>query len=194
MGKTVKQVSQGLGISKPAVTQRMNAIKNFRSNYTHKVGNHLEISEKGIDLLTNYRTKNHQSKTTSGKEDSKKNKESKQIDALYLLKQIEIKDKQIDNLQKSLDKQQTLLDQQQQLQLTMVTENGKLKERVKKLSDLIAIPESINKRQSSEKNDELSDIQKYFDIKDKDASQSFKKTEKNDSLKNKFTKSWWHFW
>lgn len=29
MGKTVRQVSQELGISKPAVTQRMNTIKTF---------------------------------------------------------------------------------------------------------------------------------------------------------------------
>ncbi|OXT09948.1 DUF536 domain-containing protein, partial [Streptococcus sp. KR] len=41
MEKTVKQVSQELKISKPAVTQRMNTIKNFRTNYTHRIGNHL---------------------------------------------------------------------------------------------------------------------------------------------------------
>ena len=133
MGKTVRQVSQKLGISKPAVTQRMNTIKSFRSNYTHKVGNHLEISEKGIDLLINYSAENHRGKVENGKKNGNKDsKSSKEVDTIYLMKQIEIKDKQIDNLQKSLDKQQILLDQQQQLQLTAVTENKKLKKQINK--------------------------------------------------------------
>lgn len=169
MGKTVRQVSQELGISKPAITQRMNAIKSFRSNYTHKVGNHLEINEKGVALLSNYNNENHQFKTISGKqmcnENSKNGKNSKQVDITYLMRQIEVKDKQMDNLQKSLDKQQTLLNQQQQLQLTTVTENRKLKERVQKLNNLIETSNSVNKQQVSGEQDQ-----------------------------NKSNKSWWHFW
>ncbi|PAK68798.1 DUF536 domain-containing protein, partial [Staphylococcus haemolyticus] len=86
------------------------------------IGNHLVINEKGIDLLTNYNAINHRTKTKINKinnnENSKFGNNSNQINTAYLIRQIEVKDKQIDNLQKSLDKQQTLLNQQQQLQLT----------------------------------------------------------------------------
>lgn len=166
MKKTVKQVSKELGISKPAVTQRMNAIKNFRANYTHKIGNHLEINERGVDLLTSHNSEYHKLKTISGNKNSKK---GKQVDAIYLMRQIMIKDKQIDNLQTSLDKQQTLLDQQQQLQLTTVTENRKLKEEVYKLSGLIETSkrhEKVDKTNNSE----------------------------NQVSKNKVIKNWWKFW
>lgn len=193
MGKTVRQVSQELGISKPAVTQRMNTIKNFRPNYTHKVGNHLEISEKGIDLLTNYSTEDHRTKTANdkknGNKDNESNKNSKQVDTIYLMKQIEVKDKQIDNLQKSLDKQQILLDQQQQLQLTTVTENRKLKERVKKLDGLIENFQIVNKQQLNDKNGYLSNTHSLSDNNNGEAERSPQK-----NYKKKSTKSWWHFW
>ncbi|KAL3946196.1 DUF536 domain-containing protein [Lentilactobacillus hilgardii] len=196
MGKTVRQVSQELGISKPAVTQRMNTIKSFRSNYTHKVGNHLEINEKGINLLTNYGTEDHRTKVTNDKEkgnkDNKSNKNSKQVDTIYLMKQIEIKDKQIDNLQKSLDKQQILLDQQQQLQLTIVSENRKLKERIQKLSGLIETSKPVNKQQINDKNNNLSNVYRSSDNKNTNDKHTQKRVVNTDH--KKVNKSWWHFW
>lgn len=202
MGKTVRQVSQELGISKPAVTQRMNTIKNFRPNYTHKVGNHLEISEKGIDLLTNYSTEDHRTKTANdkknGNKDNESNKNSKQVDTIYLMKQIEAKDKQIDNLQKSLDKQQILLDQQQQLQLTIVAENRKLKERVQKLSGLIEPSKPVNKQQINDKHNNLSNVYRSNDNKNTNDKYTQKRVVNTDNFKKKIdkkvTKSWWHFW
>ncbi|PAK80689.1 hypothetical protein B8W93_11255 [Lentilactobacillus kefiri] len=193
MEKTVKQVSQELKISKPAVTQRMNTIKNFRTNYTHRIGNHLVINEKGIDLLTNYNAINHRTKTKINKinnnENSKFGNNSNQINTAYLIRQIEVKDKQIDNLQKSLDKQQTLLNQQQQLQLTTVTENRKLKERVKKLDGLIENFQIVNKQQLNDKNGYLSNTHSLSDNNNGEAERSPQK-----NYKKKSTKSWWHFW
>lgn len=184
MKETVKQLSQELGISKPAVTQRMNAIKGFRSNYTHKIGNHLEISEKGVELLTNYRTEDHRFKTVSGKKNTKNKRSRKQNDTIYLIKQIEVKDKQIDNLQRSLDKQQTLLDQQQQLQLATVAENRKLKEQVQKLNTLIETTKPVSKQQIIDRRIDLSNVDNPNDSNSKNDNRN----------KKKITKSWWHFW
>lgn len=184
MKKTVKQLSQELGISKPAVTQRMNAIKGFRSNYTHKIGNHLEISKKGVELLTNYRTEDHRFKTVSGKNNTKNNRSRKQNDTVYLMKQIGVKDKQIDNLQRSLDKQQTLLDQQQQLQLAAVAENRKLKEQVQKLNSLIEISKTVSKQQIIDRRANLSNVDNPNDINSKNDNRN----------KKEVTKNWWHFW
>lgn len=78
-------------------------------------------------------------------------------------KQLATKDRQIDHLTK-------LLDQQQQLQLTAVSENRELKERVKKLNALIETPTNFRESQ----------IQNNID--------------NNNHIKNRITKKWYHFW
>lgn len=66
-----------------------------------------------------------------------------------MLKQLDVKDQQISKLQKSLD-------QQQQLQLATLAENRQLKDRVQKLSSLLGASSSAQKRQVTNKNDNLS--------------------------------------
>lgn len=192
MRKTVKQVSQELGISKPAVTQRMNAIENFRLHYTHKVGNRLEINEQGIYLLNNYSFKRHKSLN------SWKSDDNNQLANSYLTEQISVKDKQIANLQKSLDKQQTLLDQQQQLQLAIVSENRQLKEKVRKLSDSIEISKTVNRQQINGKNSSLPNMRNPNDNGhingNSDKNRVFKNNDAQKKIHKNASKYWWHFW
>lgn len=54
MGKTIRQLSEELQLSKQAINQRISSIKDFRSKYTHKVKNHLEIDEQGVKILANF--------------------------------------------------------------------------------------------------------------------------------------------
>ncbi|WP_405318295.1 hypothetical protein [Lactiplantibacillus plantarum] len=54
MGKTIRQLSEELQLSKQAINQRISSIKGFRSKHTHKVKNHLEIDEQGVEMLANF--------------------------------------------------------------------------------------------------------------------------------------------
>lgn len=47
----IKELSDELGITPQAVQKRMNGIKGFRNKYTKKVGNRIEISNKGVEIL-----------------------------------------------------------------------------------------------------------------------------------------------
>lgn len=76
-----------------------------------------------------------------------------------LLKQLDIKDRQIFKLQKPLD--------QQQLQLSAVTENRELKEKVESLNKLIESSRSTQKRQATKKKDNLPNNDNPSHIKDK---------------------------
>ena len=54
LGKTIRQLSEELQLSKQAINQRISSIKDFRSKHTHKVKNHLEIDEQGVKMLANF--------------------------------------------------------------------------------------------------------------------------------------------
>lgn len=61
-----------------------------------------------------------------------------------------------------------MIDQQQQLQLATVAENKKLKDHIQKLSGLLEIPKSARNQQENDRKEAIH--------------------------KNRFHKSWWHFW
>lgn len=129
LAKTIREISEQLGISKQAVQQRMNEIDDFRSKYTRKVGNRLEIDDTGVNLLTGKEAVNRKDNQQERKNQQANGDNNNKFEDT-LLKQLEVKDNQIAQLQKALD-------QQQQLQLTTVQENHRLKDQVQQLGGYI---------------------------------------------------------
>ncbi|WP_072540063.1 DUF536 domain-containing protein [Lactiplantibacillus plantarum] len=78
------------------------------------------------------------------------------------------RDKQLATKDRQIDHLAKLIDQQQQLQLTTVAENKKLKDHMQKLSGLLETSKSAQNQQGNDKEEDIH--------------------------KNKFNKSWWHFW
>ena len=187
LGKTIRQLSEELRLSKQAINQRINSINGFRSKHTHKVKNHLEIDNQGVKMLANFDKQKRQERQPNRQAENDKGKNIDQI----LLKQLDVKDQQIANLQQALD-------QQQKLQIATVAENHRLKEHVQKLSGLLE-PSSATQQQSNDKDDTLSNSDNSRHIKDKNDKQNENKVTESDKeqerlYKSKANKSWWHFW
>lgn len=188
LGKTIRQLSEELKLSKQAINQRINSINGFRSKHTYKVKNHLEIDNQGVKLLANFdKQKRHERQQNQ----QDKNDKNENIDHI-LLKQLDVKDQQIANLQQALD-------QQQKLQIATVSENHRLKEHVRKLSGLLEPSSATQQQQSNDKDDALSNnantshSKKKNDKHDKDSAVDADKRPQK-THKNKTNNSWWHFW
>lgn len=194
LGKTIRQLSEELQLSKQAINQRISSIKDFRSKHTHKVKNHLEIDEQGVKMLANFDKQKRQDQQVNRQErqaeNDKQDKKKTNINDV-LLKQLDVKDQQISKLQKSLD-------QQQQLQLATLAENRQLKGHIQKLSGLLESSNSTQKRQATRKNGNLSNGANFSNTKDKNDKQEKNRVvddEKQKKIhKNKINNSWWHFW
>ena len=186
LGKTIRQLSEELRLSKQAINQRINSINGFRSKHTHKVKNHLEIDNQGVKMLANFDTQKRQERQPNRQAENDKDKNIDQI----LLKQLDVKDQQIANLQQALD-------QQQKLQIATVAENHRLKEHVQKLSGLLE-SSSATQQQSNDKDDTLSNSDNSSHIKDKNNKQNGNKVAVCDNRQKKSFKrknnNWWHFW
>ena len=187
LGKTIRQLSEELKLSKQAINQRINSINGFRSKHTYKVKNHLEIDNQGVKMLANFDKQKRQERQPNRQAENDKDKNIDQI----LLKQLDVKDQQIANLQQALD-------QQQKLQIATVAENHRLKEHVQKLSGLLELS-SATQQQSNDKDDTLSNSDNSSHIKDKNDKQNENKVTESDKeqerlYKSKANKSWWHFW
>lgn len=195
LGKTIRQLSEELQLSKQAINQRISSIKGFRSKHTHKVKNHLEIDEQGVKMLANFDKQKRQDQQVDRQERQVKNgKQDKRETNVnnVLLKQLDVKDQQISKLQKSLD-------QQQQLQLAALAENHQLKNHIQELSGLLESSNSTQKRQATNRNDNLSNSTNSSNTMDKNDKQEKKHVVDYDERqkqihKNKTNKSWWHFW
>ncbi|MCT3063860.1 MULTISPECIES: DUF536 domain-containing protein [Lactiplantibacillus] len=195
MGKTIRQLSEELQLSKQAINQRISSIKDFRSKHTHKVKNHLEIDEQGVKMLANFDKQKRQDQQVDRQERQAENDKQDKKETIInnvLLKQLDVKDQQISKLQKSLD-------QQQQLQLATLAENRQLKGHIQKLNGLLESSNSTQKRQATKKNDNLSNNDNSSYIKDTNDKQDkngvVDADEKQRKIhKNKTNKSWWHFW
>jgi len=194
LGKTIRQISEELKLSKQAINQRISSINGFRSKHTHKVKNHLEIDEQGVKMLANFdkQTRKYQQKNRQARqvENEKQDKKKTNIDDV-LLKQLNVKDQQIANLQQALD-------QQQKLQMATVAENHQLKEHVQKLSGLLEPSSSTQKQQSNDKDDALSNNTNASHSKDKNDNQNGNKVaeygnRQKKAFKNTVNNSWWHF-
>lgn len=195
LGKTIRQLSEELQLSKQAINQRISSIKGFRSKHTYKVKNHLEIDEQGVEMLANFDKQKRQDQQVDRQERQVKNdnqdKRETNINNV-LMKQLDVKDQQISKLQKSLD-------QQQQLQLATLAENRQLKGHIQKLNGLLESSNSTQKRQATKKNDNLSngaDSSNTMDKTDKQEKNRVVDTDEEQKKvhKNKINNSWWHFW
>lgn len=188
LGKTIRQLSEELKLSKQAINQRINSINGFRSKHTYKVKNHLEIDNQGVKMLANFDKQKRQERQTNRQAENDKDKNIDHI----LLKQLDVKDQQIANLQQALD-------QQQKLQIATVSENHRLKEHVRKLSGLLEPSSATQQQQSNDKDDALSNNANTHHSKDKNDKQNenrvagYNNRQKKVS-KNKVNNSWWRFW
>ncbi|NRO67114.1 hypothetical protein IMAU50079_01858 [Lactobacillus helveticus] len=188
LGKTIRQLSEELKLSKQAINQRINSINGFRSKHTYKVKNHLEIDNQGVKMLANFDKQKRQERQPNQQAENDKDENIDHI----LLKQLDVKDQQIANLQQALD-------QQQKLQIATVAENHRLKEHVQKLSGLLEPSSATQQRQANDKDDTLSNSsntshsKEKNDKQDKDSVVGTNKIQKK-IHKNKTNKSWWHFW
>jgi len=188
LGKTIRQLSEELKLSKQGINQRINSINGFRSKHTYKVKNHLEIDNQGVKMLANFDKQKRQERQPNRQAENDKDKNIDQI----LLKQLDVKDKQIANLQQALD-------QQQKLQIATVSENHRLKEHVRKLSGLLEPSSATQQQQSNDKDDALSNNANTRHSKDKNDKQNENKVAESNKeqerlYKSKANKSWWHFW
>lgn len=188
LGKTIRQLSEELKLSKQAINQRINSINGFRSKHTYKVKNHLEIDNQGVKMLANFDKQKRQERQTNRQAENDKDKNIDHI----LLKQLDVKDQQIANLQQALD-------QQQKLQIATVSENHRLKEHVRKLSGLLDSSSATQQQKSNDKDDVLSNNVNTRHSKDKNDKQNENRvTEYNNRQKkvskNKVNNSWWRFW
>ena len=188
LGKTIRQLSEELKLSKQAINQRINSINGFRSKHTYKVKNHLEIDNQGVKMLANFDKQKRQERQPNRQAENDKDKNIDQI----LLKQLDVKDQQIANLQQALD-------QQQKLQIATVSENHRLKEHVRKLSGLLEPSSATQQQQSNDKDDALSNNSNTRHSKDKNDKKNenrvagYNNRQKKVS-KNKVNNSWWRFW
>lgn len=188
LGKTIRQLSEELKLSKQAINQRINSINDFRSKHTYKVKNHLEIDNQGVKMLANFDKQKRQERQTNRQAENDKDKNIDHI----LLKQLDVKDQQIANLQQALD-------QQQKLQIATVSENHRLKEHVRKLSGLLEPSSVTQQQQSNDKDDALSNNANTRHSKDKNDKQNENRVDEYNNRqkkvsKNKVNNSWWRFW
>ena len=188
LGKTIRQLSEELKLSKQAINQRINSINGFRSKHTYKVKNHLEIDNQGVKMLANFDKQKRQERQTNRQAENDKDKNIDHI----LLKQLDVKDQQIANLQQALD-------QQQKLQIATVSENHRLKEHVRKLSGLLEPSSATQQQQSNDKDDALSNNTNTHHSKDKNDKQNENRVDEYNNRqkkvsKNKVNNSWWRFW
>lgn len=188
LGKTIRQLSEELKLSKQAINQRINSINGFRSKHTYKVKNHLEIDNQGVKMLANFDKQKRQERQTNRQAENDKDKNIDHI----LLKQLDVKDQQIANLQQALD-------QQQKLQIATVSENHRLKEHVRKLSGLLDSSSATQQQKSNDKDDVLSNNVNTRHSKDKNDKQNENRVAEYNNRqkkvsKNKVNNSWWRFW
>ncbi|KRM55097.1 hypothetical protein C5L31_000170 [Secundilactobacillus malefermentans] len=188
LGKTIRQLSEELKLSKQAINQRINSINGFRSKHTYKVKNHLEIDNQGVKMLANFDKQKRQERQTNQQAENDKDKNIDHI----LLKQLDVKDQQIANLQQALD-------QQQKLQIATVSENHRLKEHVRKLSGLLDSSSATQQQKSNDKDDVLSNNVNTRHSKDKNDKQNENRVAEYNNRqkkvsKNKVNNSWWRFW
>lgn len=186
--KTVKQLSDQIGVSKPAITKFMT--ETFRSKHTKKQGNRLLIDNAGERIIEAHFKDSSHVKMKSNRKDSdnltKSNRKvinnesllkSKDETIELLKKQLATKDEQLKRRADEIASMHKLMDQNQQLLLNTQEEN-------KRLLALQAPAESSSKAQEGD-----------FEEKAPNSSSNEQKpSEGSTDTKKATAKSWWHFW
>lgn len=186
--KTVKQLSDKIGVSKPAITKFMT--ETFRSKYTKKQGNRLLVDNAGELVIkahfknsahtkskTNQKGNDNLTKSNRKVNDSESLLKSKNETIDLLKKQLATKDEQLKRRADEIASMHKLMDQNQQLLLNTQEENKRL----------LALQTPSNSSQNVQEGD----------FKEKTTNSSSKKqksSEKPADTKKATSKSWWHFW
>ncbi|MBU7527575.1 DUF536 domain-containing protein [Lactiplantibacillus pentosus] len=204
MPKTIRELADELKVSKQTIQyhyQRL-AAKNQQKN---SQGANL-INPTAERIIRGKVAKKQQIGSKEQPKASKENNElvttlRSEIDDLKFQrdKQLATKDQQINNKDQQIDHLEKLVDQQQQLQLASIAENRQLKDRIQELSGLLESSKSTQKRQATNKNDNLSNGGSYHSVKDKndkkDKNHGVDTDEKQKKIhKSKTNNGWWHFW
>ncbi|MCC4478089.1 hypothetical protein LMB76_07650 [Limosilactobacillus reuteri] len=186
--KTVKQLSDQIGVSKPAITKFMT--ETFRSKYTKKQGNRLLIDSAGERVIkAHFKTSVHVKSKTNQKDIDNLTKSNRKVndnesllkakdETIELLKkQLATKDEQLKRRADEITSMHKLMDQNQQLLLNTQEENKRL----------LALQAPVENAQNVQEGD----------FQEKTTNSSSKKqtpsTEPTETKKNT-AKSWWHFW
>lgn len=122
MSKTIRELSEELGVSKTAITKFLTPER--RKLFSKKIDNRLSISDKGVTIIrqhflaktkTKIDNQNENKKTIGENENQNFNFNNELLSTLK--KELAEKNKQIERLQKSIEQQNILIDQQQKLTL-----------------------------------------------------------------------------
>jgi hypothetical protein len=111
MGKTIRNLSDELQISKQAIYKRMAAIDNFGEKYTTKIGNRIVVDADGEKKIKNFSKIHHSRKAKYQRDITKLLKD--QLDAkdeqiIFKDFELEAKDDRISDLLEILKRQQYL--------------------------------------------------------------------------------------
>lgn len=129
MPKTIRELSEELGVSKTAITKFLTPEK--RKLFANQIDNRLSISDEGVSVI-----RSHFSSKTKAKTDNQVVENKKLVvdfnNQLFTTLQAELaeKNKQIEKLQKNIDQQNVLLDQQQKLTLQVTQQLKNYKEQI----------------------------------------------------------------
>ena len=178
MPKTIRELADELKVSKQTIQYHYQRLPTKNQQKDSQGKNVISLTAERIirgKVAKNLIAKNQQ---TGSEKATKTSKENNELIATLIRevadlksqrdKQLATKDQQISNKDRQIDQLTKLIDQQQQLQLTTVAENKKLRNHIQKLSGLLETSNPVRNQQENDK--------------------------KEDIHKNKFNKSWWHFW
>lgn len=193
--KTVKELSEQLGVSKPAITKFMSST--FRSKYTKKESNRLLIDIHGVQAIkAHFQDSSHVKSKTNQKLNDNLSKSYRKVNAdqeelLYakdetiklLKQQLTEKDKQLKQRSDEIASMHKLMDQNQQLLLNTQAEN-------KRLLSLQMTTKSSQKIQEGDFDGKANDNDK---VREK-ASESREDNSKIIDKINGKKKLWWQFW
>ena len=178
MPKTIRELANELKVSKQTI----------QYHYQRLPTKNRQKDSRGANIISSTAERIIRSKVTkallankqqiSSKEPTKTNKENNNLIATLIRevadlkserdKQLATKDQQISTKDRQIDQLTKLIDQQQQLQLTTVAKNKELQNHVQKLSDLLETSKASQRPRENNKKENI--------------------------LKNKPNKGWWHFW
>lgn len=199
MPKTIRELADELKVSKQTIQYHYQRLPTKNQQKDSQGTNMISLTAERIirDKVAKPLVANTQQ--TGSKKVTKTSKENNELIATLRReiedlksqrdKQLATKDQQISNKDRQIDRLTRLVDQQQQLQLATVAENHRLKEHVRKLSELSEPSSSIQKRAKNDKDDTLSNNINSSQVKDENDKQKEKKVSNN-----KANNSWWHFW
>jgi hypothetical protein len=175
--KTVKELSEQLDVTKPAITKFMT--ESFRSKYTKKQGNRLLIDTAGeLVIKEHFNGSVHvKSKTNRKVNDNESLLKSKDETIDLLKKQLATKDEQLKHRSDEIASMHKLMDQNQQLLLNTQEENKRL----------LALQAPSDSTQNVQDGD-------FVEKMANSSAKEQKPSEDSTDTKKATSKSWWHFW